>query len=317
MSGDYRMPRGWMNHPAFGGQREPFCRRSAFAWLVEEARYADQEKADGLSQSCLKRGQVGHSLRFMAKAWGWDDSKVRRFLKKLQDAKLIDCVIDAGQTVITICNYGVFSPLGRVGDAPIDAVSTQHRRSSDANYKEGKKEDKEEESPLTPPGEGSDDPEPELFGGGQSTPERGKRQKPAPLFSEAQMTELFGQFMEAYPHRDKPHSAKGARRIFAAALKRKVDPAAIIAAAARYCNETKAERKIGTVYVKDAYNWLNESRWENYNGVHLFPSADKPDGGYKFEGDKNNPPVGYDDAPTGTRKGWWCKTSRGWNRYAS
>ncbi len=107
MSNDFRMPRGWMKHPALGGPREVFCRKAAFTWLIEEARYKDQVEPDGLCPSLLKRGQVGHSLRFIAKAWGWDDAKVRRFLTKLKDAKLIDCVVDAGQTLITIRNYSI------------------------------------------------------------------------------------------------------------------------------------------------------------------------------------------------------------------
>lgn len=142
MSNDYRMPRGWMHHPVFEGKKDPLCRRAAWIWMVEEAKYKDQETTIGMATDSLKRSQFSASNRFIANAWGWDEAKVRRFIKKLKDCGLIDAETDSGQTVVTIRNYDVFSPNGRKSDSPTDATSTQHRRSIDANLKEGKKEEK-------------------------------------------------------------------------------------------------------------------------------------------------------------------------------
>ncbi len=125
------MHRGWMDKRIF--EREPFDRRSAWSWLIENAMFADS--------SGLARGQIRASLRFLAKAWGWQEPKVRRYLSAAQNAEMIVCVADAGRTLITICNYDKYQCQHSVADARPDAKSTQYRRIADANYKEGKKEE--------------------------------------------------------------------------------------------------------------------------------------------------------------------------------
>lgn len=136
MSGFYLMHRGWQDHSIF--RNEAFSRRDAFVWMIEEAAFQDGEVWIGGTMLRLKRGQFSHSLRFMAKAWKWDEAKVRRFLKSTQEAKIIDASTDAGQTVITICNYDKYQTVSPQDDAPIDAAATQQRRGSDAKNKEGK-----------------------------------------------------------------------------------------------------------------------------------------------------------------------------------
>jgi hypothetical protein len=135
--GFYLMHRGWLDHPVLGGKREPFCRRAAWAWLIEQASFVPTRVNVSGQVVELQRGQLCHSLRYMAKAWGWDDAKVRRFLAAVEDASMIRRVTDAGQTVITICNYDRYQAASSVGDAPSDAAATQQRRGTDAKKKEG------------------------------------------------------------------------------------------------------------------------------------------------------------------------------------
>jgi hypothetical protein len=144
MSGYYLMHRGWMDNPVLGGARDPFSRREAWIWLIEHACW-QSKRVDIAGRTVeLKRGQLSHSLRFLAKAWNWDEAKVRRFCVRLQQEKMIDAATDAGQTVITICNYDHYQVGSNSTDAAIDAVATQQRRSSDANKKEGKEGKKED-----------------------------------------------------------------------------------------------------------------------------------------------------------------------------
>jgi len=138
MTGFYLMHRGWQDNPVFGAvSREPFDRRSAWVWLIENAAYTTTRVNVAGKPTNLRRGQLSHSLRFLAKAWGWDDARVRRFLSRLADELMIECVTDAGQTIITICNYDTYQVPARVGDAPADAAATQQRRSDDAKNNEG------------------------------------------------------------------------------------------------------------------------------------------------------------------------------------
>ena len=144
MNGYYRMRRGWLEHPALRG--EPYDRRSAWMWLIEEAGWKDRRQEVGGRIINLKRGQLSHSTRFMAKAWGWSEARVRRFLTRLKTDAMIDAGSDAGQNLITICNYekyqGGLNESDTPSDAPSDAVATQQRR----KHKEGKEGKKDNQT---------------------------------------------------------------------------------------------------------------------------------------------------------------------------
>ena len=132
--GFYLMHRGWQDHPVFRG--EAFSRRDAFVWMIEEAAFRERRVATPKGEITLERGQFSHSLRYMARAWKWEEPRVRRFLTSLQNAEIIDATTDAGQTVIKLRNYAKYQALADEADAPTDAPATQQRRTTDAKKKE-------------------------------------------------------------------------------------------------------------------------------------------------------------------------------------
>ena len=69
--GFYLMHRGWMDNPSSRAGHDPFCRRAAWVWLIEEAAWADRRVSLGGKTVTLHRGQLTHSVRFMAQAWNW------------------------------------------------------------------------------------------------------------------------------------------------------------------------------------------------------------------------------------------------------
>jgi hypothetical protein len=146
------MHRGWMDNPALGGAREPYCRRAAWAWLIENACWQDTKIDAGGKTIAIKRGQLCYSVRYLAEAWSWTPSAVQRFIERLKTDTMIDTVSDTRRLVITICNYEVYQAPKTKTDTPTDTVADtlpiQTRYSSDTNKKEGnkgKKEGKEEE----------------------------------------------------------------------------------------------------------------------------------------------------------------------------
>lgn len=141
--GFYRMARGWQDGALFGA--EPFSKRDAWVWMIEEAAYVPRDIMVSGKLVKLQRGQFCHSLRFMARAWKWDEAKVRRFLSRAKTLMQIDAASDAGQTLVTICNYDKYQASQHANDAGGDAVATQQRRGGDANENEGKEIRKEEE----------------------------------------------------------------------------------------------------------------------------------------------------------------------------
>lgn len=84
----------------------------AWAWLISEAAWKPRrvriQSGRALEIVDLQRGQLTHSRRFMAKAWGWKEKRVRTFLNRLKTDRMIDLQTGPRQTVITICNYNTY-----------------------------------------------------------------------------------------------------------------------------------------------------------------------------------------------------------------
>lgn len=135
----YLLYRGWHSHPMFG--RDPFCRRSAWTWMIEAAAFAPHEIQVGGHPFRLERGQFCHSLRFMATAWRWDLRKVQRFLNHLKSCRAIATAsatgTATGQTVVTILNYSRFQA------APKDEIATANATDADAKVPQRIKKEKE------------------------------------------------------------------------------------------------------------------------------------------------------------------------------
>lgn len=127
--GVFAVDRGVFDHPMF--KREPLCEIAAWIWLLREAQWEDKRVRVGNSVIPLKRGQLAHSRRHLAREWQWDESKVRRFLLKLKKEAAIRPSYDFETTVITICNYDDYQFRRPTDDPPHDPEPTQQRPSSD------------------------------------------------------------------------------------------------------------------------------------------------------------------------------------------
>lgn len=171
--GVFAVDRGVFDHPRLRGEK--FTKVQAFLWLVAEAAWKPHPRIIGGVTINLRRGQTACSLRFMAKAWGWEEPRVRRFLTCLKTDATIDVATDAGVTVVTICKYDAYQrvslPADAASDAPTDAVATQERRKlEDREYKEedtslrsvSEKPAKARRKPRTPIAEGTQPTERQL-----------------------------------------------------------------------------------------------------------------------------------------------------------
>lgn len=129
--GFFAVDRGFFEHPIFAP--EPFTEREAFLWMIREAAYGDRRVRRGKEMLDLARGQLAHSLRFMATAWKWkSDARVRRFLNRLKTDAMVIIETTRETTRITICNYDRYQTTRRTerraDDAPTDARATHERR---------------------------------------------------------------------------------------------------------------------------------------------------------------------------------------------
>lgn len=122
--------RGIFGHDLFETD-EPFTRREAWIWLIVEAAWKDRTKRVDGKTVAVKRGQVAHSIRFMAEAWGWHRTRVDRFLRELKIETMIETETETGITIITICNYDEYQRVSlpdRDKKRPADETLARHER---------------------------------------------------------------------------------------------------------------------------------------------------------------------------------------------
>lgn len=105
-SGTINIDRGLIHHPLVGAHNPKYF--AAWVWLLCEAGWKDRRKMVNGTMIELQRGQVSHSLRFMAEALNWDKDGVSRFLNKLRNETMIATSSATGQNIITICNYNQY-----------------------------------------------------------------------------------------------------------------------------------------------------------------------------------------------------------------
>ena len=103
-SGVFAVDRGIWEHELFAS-REPLSRREAWLWLISEASWKPRVKRVGSASVELMRGQLAHSIRFIAEAWCWPKTNVARFLTSLKSETMIDMKTVRGISLVTICKY--------------------------------------------------------------------------------------------------------------------------------------------------------------------------------------------------------------------
>lgn len=133
MSGFVLIYRTVFDHPVF----QDFNEASAFVWMVTKAAWKQGRVRYKDRVLTLERGQLAVSLRDLSDRFGWGVSKVRRFLAKLENERMIDTLTDTGVTVITLCNYDDYQLDANADDTPADVPPTCRRHTADTQIKEG------------------------------------------------------------------------------------------------------------------------------------------------------------------------------------
>lgn len=86
-------------------------------------------------------------------------------------------------------------------------------------------------------------------------------------------TSRFDEFWKAYPRRDGPNPRKPAETKFNALVKSGVDPAMMIAAAAKLAAAESAKGNVGTRFIPQAMTWLNQQRWADHAAIAFVAGA--------------------------------------------
>lgn len=110
MSGYFVIHRQVFEHVDFAD--EPFTEREAWMWLISEAAWKPTRVRCGSGSVMLERGELAHSLRFMADKWKWSIKRVRGFLDRSEKRERITRKRAHDGAVITICNYNKYQLQG-------------------------------------------------------------------------------------------------------------------------------------------------------------------------------------------------------------
>jgi hypothetical protein len=159
--GVFAVDRGIWDHPMFEC-RERFSKREAWLWLLSTATWkAKAIFVDG-KRVALARGQLAHSIRFLADQWRWPRSNVVRFLNALKTETMIGTQTGSGITIITICKYDEYQ---RVSLPERDASGTAS--GTKMGHERDKEEDRESKEYSEPIGSADEvvgeDPRAKLF----------------------------------------------------------------------------------------------------------------------------------------------------------
>jgi hypothetical protein len=145
--------RGSMDHSIIGVAK-PYSAYEAWHWMLFAAAYKNYRviASNGNARAVvnLNRGQMSHSLRFMAKAWGWSIKRVRTFLSRLEMDTQIDTQRDGLQTLITIRNYDRYQTPGHDTETQTGTQTTTQGARKGHKEEQGNKETKEREGADAP-----------------------------------------------------------------------------------------------------------------------------------------------------------------------
>ena len=205
--GTFSVSRKIWDHEEF--MPSPFSEREAFLWIISEAAWKPRNKRVGKIVVSLERGQLAHSTRFLAEAWDWSHSKVRRFLDRLEKRHMIDRIADTGVSVICVTNYDTYQLSSQASGTVAAQQPTQHRHSSGTNKNKGEiRGIREEDTNVS-----------------------------LTLFATDDF-DRFDDFWQQYPHRNGAKKGKDkARSSWQKAIKARASPDEIIAGAMRYASD--------------------------------------------------------------------------------
>ena len=93
---------------------EPFDKRSAWIDLLLSANHEDREIMFDSHVRMVKRGQMVTSVRKLSEKWSWSEKRTLKFLRLLEEAKMITKNSDNRATLLTVLNYAKYQDLSAI-----------------------------------------------------------------------------------------------------------------------------------------------------------------------------------------------------------
>lgn len=140
MSGYFVVYRAVFEHVDFAD--EPFTEREAWMWLISEAAWKPKKVRLGSGSVVLERGQVVHSLRFLASRWKWSVKRVRGFIDRSEKRGRLTKKRAHDGSILTICNYDKYQLQGHT-EGQSEGTARAHEGHKEEELKKGRIDDDE------------------------------------------------------------------------------------------------------------------------------------------------------------------------------
>lgn len=243
------MQRGWMDDDIFQSpRREPFCHRAAWIWMIERAAFRSGTVRFNGHEHAVDRGQFVSSLQDMGSSWGWNATKVARFLTVLRDRGLIVTASVTSATSVTICFYDKYQGVENLTVTPSEARPLLTVKRDRYGYKKQENQGKEENPSEAYASSGVSDARERA--GTVPEPKPPPQAKP----SQADLVKEFETVWKLYPRR----VSKGAALKVWFKARTIVDLETITLAVRRYAERRRGE---DPQYTKHFSSWLHQQCW--------------------------------------------------------
>lgn len=107
---------------------KPFSRGQAWIDIIMMVNHADTKIILGNELVEIKRGSRITSIRQLCERWKWSNTKVKNFLKLLEEDNMLVVISDTKKTTLTVVNYNDYQ---YQGDKESDTKATPERHPSD------------------------------------------------------------------------------------------------------------------------------------------------------------------------------------------
>jgi hypothetical protein len=124
MSGWIKIHRSIVNHWLYTEKRT-FSKFEAWHDILIMVNFVECKTMIKGKVYTIKRGESILSLESWSKRWNWDKSKVRRFMKALQDDSMVVLQSDNITTRLSVCNYDTYQ-----SERNADETQTKRKRHS-------------------------------------------------------------------------------------------------------------------------------------------------------------------------------------------
>lgn len=106
MSGFIKLNRKFFEH-SFWNEARTHSLAEAWLDLIRSARFevAAEKVVIKMNVITINRGELRASQRYLAKRWKWSIGKVNRYIKMLEDERMIERRYEHSETIIKLCNY--------------------------------------------------------------------------------------------------------------------------------------------------------------------------------------------------------------------